>query len=88
MKVKSMTERLQMTREQKCKYTFKRYSYSILEAVYYLKVQHDKLRMHILNSRENTKCEKKTNTRTLTATLLKKTWIFPPNTYYCTIRSS
>lgn len=42
MKVKSMTERLQMTRKQKCKYTFKRYSYPILEAVYYLKVQHDK----------------------------------------------
>lgn len=78
MKVKPMTERLQMTRKEKCKYTFRRYSYPILEVVYYLKVQSDKLRMHIVNSRENTKCEKKINIRTLTATPLKKTWIFFP----------
>lgn len=68
MKIKPMTERLQMTRKEKRKYTFKRYSYPTLEVVYYFKVQSDELRMHIVNSRENTKCEKKINTRTLTAT--------------------
>lgn len=40
--------------------------------IYYLKVKSDKLMMHIVNSRKNTKCKKETNTKDLNSHLTEE----------------